>query len=192
MSAAGTQGSHRRNRPNQNGDVTIDRELLEELDREEPLSLAEELDKAAERVKCIGAAIAEVILATRNIHIAELQRMSVPELIATAETENIPDVSGLKKQELIFRILKERVKLKGLMYGEGTLEILPDGFGFLAQPRSPLPILPGRYLRIAQPDPPLRPAQRHTVAGRFDPPRKMSATSPCCAWKGSTATTPTS
>ena len=41
---------HRRSRPNQNGDVTIDRELLAELDREEPLSLAEELDKAAERV----------------------------------------------------------------------------------------------------------------------------------------------
>jgi transcription termination factor Rho len=60
--------------------------------------------------------------------------MTVQELIATAEAEQIPDVSGLKKQELIFRILKSRVKLKGLMYGEGTLEILPDGFGFLRSP----------------------------------------------------------
>jgi transcription termination factor Rho len=38
---------------------------------------------------------------------------------------------GLKRQDLIFRILKERVKLNGLMFGEGTLEVLPDGFGFL-------------------------------------------------------------
>ncbi len=125
---------HRRSRPNQNGDVTIDRELLAELDREEPLSLAEELDKAAERVRRIGAAIAKDDARDRNIHIAELQRMSMPELIDTAEAENIPEVSGLKKQDLIFRILKERVKLNGLMYGEGTLEILPDGFGFLRSP----------------------------------------------------------
>jgi transcription termination factor Rho len=117
-----------------NGDVKIDRELLAELDREEPLSLAEELDKAAERVRRIGAAIAKDDAQDRNIHIAELQRMTMQELIATAEAEQIPEISGLKKQELIFRILKERVKLKGLMYGEGTLEILPDGFGFLRSP----------------------------------------------------------
>ncbi len=129
-----TRPVQRRKRPDENGDVAIDRELLAELDREEPLSLAEELDKAAERVRRIGAAIAKDDAHDRNIHIAELQRMSVPELIATAEAENVPEVSGLKKQELIFRILKERVKLKGLMYGEGTLEILPDGFGFLRSP----------------------------------------------------------
>ena len=58
----------------------------------------------------------------------------MPELIATARSRKRPEVTGLKKQELIFRILKERVKLKGLMYGEGTLEILPDGFGFLRSP----------------------------------------------------------
>ena len=44
------------------------------------------------------------------------------------------EITGLKKQDLIFRILKERVKLNGLMFGEGTLEILPDGFGFLRSP----------------------------------------------------------
>ena len=126
---------HRRVRPSgTNGDTQIDRELLAELDREEPLSLAEELDKAAERVRRIGAAIAKDDARDRNIHIAELQRMSMPELIETAETENVAEISGLKKQDLIFRILKERVKLKGLMYGEGTLEILPDGFGFLRSP----------------------------------------------------------
>ena len=127
----GRDGGNSRER---NGDTIIDRELLAELEREEPLSLAEELDKAAERVRRIGAAIAHDDAHDRNIHIAELQRMTMPELIATAEQEKLTEITGLKKQELIFRILKERVKLKGLMYGEGTLEILPDGFGFLRSP----------------------------------------------------------
>ena len=82
---------HRRTRPsNGNGDIQIDRELLAELDREEPLSLAEELDKAAERVRRIGAAIAKDDARDRNIHIAELQRMAMPELMETAEAENFP------------------------------------------------------------------------------------------------------
>jgi transcription termination factor Rho len=125
---------HRRDGAERNGNTSIDRELLAELEREEPLSLAEELDKAAERVRRVGAAIARDDAVDRNVHIAELQRMTMQELIATAEAEQVPEVAGLKKQELIFRILKERVKLKGMMYGEGTLEILPDGFGFLRSP----------------------------------------------------------
>ncbi|MEZ6113891.1 MAG: transcription termination factor Rho [Pirellulaceae bacterium] len=68
------------------------------------------------------------------MHIAELQRMSMTQLIEAARTENISEVTGMKKQDLIFKILKERVKMNGLMYGEGTLEILPDGFGFLRSP----------------------------------------------------------
>jgi transcription termination factor Rho len=68
------------------------------------------------------------------VHIAELQRMSMNQLIEEARKENLKDVAGMKKQDLIFNILKERVKLNGLMYGEGTLEILPDGFGFLRSP----------------------------------------------------------
>ncbi|MCH2126168.1 MAG: transcription termination factor Rho [Pirellulaceae bacterium] len=60
--------------------------------------------------------------------------MGMTELIEEARKENVTEVSGMKKQDLIFMILKERVKLNGLMYGEGTLEILPDGFGFLRSP----------------------------------------------------------
>jgi transcription termination factor Rho len=66
-------------------------------------------------------------------HISQLQQMTMVQLQKLAKDENIPreDWVGLKKQDLIFKILKERVKQNGLMYGEGTLEILPDGFGFL-------------------------------------------------------------
>jgi transcription termination factor Rho len=69
-----------------------------------------------------------------ELHLSELQRMTMPQLLGTAKREGVTDYSGLKKQDLIFKILKERVKQNGLMYGEGTLEILPDGFGFLRSP----------------------------------------------------------
>src|SRR5437016_396214 len=63
--------------------------------------------------------------------ISELQSMTMPQLLKTAKDEGVADYSGLKKQDLIFKILKERVKQNGLMLGQGTLEVLPDGFGFL-------------------------------------------------------------
>ncbi len=69
-----------------------------------------------------------------EIHLTELQRMTMPQLIRTAKSEGVAEFTGLKKQDLIFKILKERVKQNGLMYGEGTLEVLPDGFGFLRSP----------------------------------------------------------
>jgi transcription termination factor Rho len=67
-------------------------------------------------------------------HISELQQMTMPQLMKTAKDEGLTEVTGLKKQDLIFKILKERVKQNGLMFGEGTLEVLPDGFGFLRSP----------------------------------------------------------
>jgi transcription termination factor Rho len=69
-----------------------------------------------------------------EVHIAELQKMNMAQLIAEARKDNVRDVASMKKQDLIFNILKERVKMNGLMFGEGTLEILPDGFGFLRSP----------------------------------------------------------
>lgn len=69
-----------------------------------------------------------------STHISELQQMTIAQLLKVAREENLTDYTGLKKQDLIFKILKERVKQNGLMFGEGTLEILPDGFGFLRSP----------------------------------------------------------
>jgi transcription termination factor Rho len=69
-----------------------------------------------------------------EIHLTELQKMTMPQLIRTAKSEGVVEYTGLKKQDLIFKILKERVKQNGLMFGEGTLEVLPDGFGFLRSP----------------------------------------------------------
>lgn len=61
---------------------------------------------------------------------ADLQAMEESELqLVAAEAE--VETDGLTKRELVFQILKARLKNNGLMFGEGTLEILPDGFGFL-------------------------------------------------------------
>ncbi|MCK4602891.1 MAG: Rho termination factor N-terminal domain-containing protein, partial [Phycisphaerae bacterium] len=69
-----------------------------------------------------------------ELHITDLQKLSVAELHEIAKTEGIAEYTGLGKQELVFRILKGRIQKDGLMYGEGVLEILPDGFGFLRSP----------------------------------------------------------
>ena len=109
-----------------------------ELNATEPLTLAEELVKEKRRGgRQDEAAEADAKyekIKQGDIHIAELQRLSMSELIDEARKNNVSDVTGVKRQELIFSILKERVKMNGLMFGEGTLEILPDGFGFLRSP----------------------------------------------------------
>lgn len=88
----------------------------------------------AERVRTTSADERYEQIKRGDIHIAELQRMTMKELLAQARVEQLTEYSGLKKQDLIFKILKERTKLNGLMFGEGTLEVLPDGFGFLRSP----------------------------------------------------------
>ncbi len=70
----------------------------------------------------------------QELHLKDLQRASVQELHEMCKTEGIEDYIGLKKQDLIFKILKKRIADNGLMVGEGVLEILPDGFGFLRSP----------------------------------------------------------
>ncbi|MHC4571478.1 MAG: transcription termination factor Rho [Planctomycetota bacterium] len=66
-----------------------------------------------------------------NLYLTDLQKLTVSELHELAKKENITEYSALKKQNLIFRILKERIRQNGLMYGEGVLEVLPDSYGFL-------------------------------------------------------------
>ena len=60
--------------------------------------------------------------------------MEIDELHKVADKEGLADFYQLPKQELIFKVLKARAAKQGLMYGEGTLEIMPDQFGFLRSP----------------------------------------------------------
>lgn len=65
------------------------------------------------------------------MNLGELKNQSVAELIALATTLNIDNVSRMRKQDMIFSILKAQAKKGEDIYGNGVLEILPDGFGFL-------------------------------------------------------------
>ena len=66
--------------------------------------------------------------------IAELKKKSVAELHAMAESLNIQNYSGLRKQDLIFRIEQSLLDTDTVLRGEGVLEILPEGYGFLRSP----------------------------------------------------------
>ena len=113
-------------------------ERIRQLDAEhEPLSLAEEI--ASERGaglqrEPVDSAPAATGAASTTPTVAELQRMTVDQLRGIAEHEHVLGTADMDKRELVFTILKSRLKHNGLMYGEGTLEILPDGFGFLRSP----------------------------------------------------------
>jgi len=105
-------------------------------------------------------------------YILELQQKPMSELLQLAKEEGIEDPTSLRKQDLVFQILKEKVKQNGLMFGDGTLEILPDGFGFLRNSEAnylPCPddiyISPAQIRRFG-----LRPGTM--VAGQIRPPKE--------------------
>ena len=68
------------------------------------------------------------------MEIVELKTLKISELTKMAQTLNVSGATSLKKQELIFRILEEQTKQEGLIFAEGVLEVLPDGYGFLRSP----------------------------------------------------------
>jgi transcription termination factor Rho len=69
-----------------------------------------------------------------KLDIGNLKEMRICELTKYARQLNINGTSGLKKQDLIFKILQGQAEKEGLMFGEGVLEVLPEGFGFLRSP----------------------------------------------------------
>jgi transcription termination factor Rho len=105
------------------------------------------------------------------LDIEELKEKKITELTKIAQDMNISGFSGLKKSELIFRILEEQTAQEGLIFSKGVLEILPDGYGFLrSQNYSYLPgpddiyISPSQIKRFG-----LRTGD--TVTGQIRPPK---------------------
>ena len=70
------------------------------------------------------------------MHLSDLKSKHVSELLDIALELDVDNASRLRKQELMFAILKKRAKAGEQIFGDGTLEILPDGFGFLRSPVS--------------------------------------------------------
>ena len=70
------------------------------------------------------------------LNLTELKRKKVNELMGIARELGVEHAAGLKKQDLIYAILQTHAQKNGVIYGEGVLEILPDGFGFLRSPEN--------------------------------------------------------
>jgi len=70
------------------------------------------------------------------MHLSELKAKSPADLLAFAEEVGVENASSLRKQDMMFGILKTLAENEQAIYGEGTLEILPDGFGYLRSPQA--------------------------------------------------------
>jgi transcription termination factor Rho len=107
-----------------------------------------------------------------GLHIAKLKRMMIRELHEIAGREGVEGFSAMSKQDLIFNIIKRRVSQNGILFGEGVLEILPDGFGFLRSPEADyLPSPDDVYISPSQ----IRRFSLRTgaiVAGQIRPPKE--------------------
>ena len=68
------------------------------------------------------------------MHLSDLKSLHVTQLVDMAVTDEIEGANRLRKQDLIFAMLKHRAKMGEAIFGDGTLEVLPDGFGFLRSP----------------------------------------------------------
>jgi transcription termination factor Rho len=106
------------------------------------------------------------------LELSSLKDMSVSALTAIARQLEVPGATGMRKQELIFQILRARTEKSGLIFSEGVLETLPDGFGFLRAPD--YNYLPGPddiYVSPSQ----IRKFDLHTgdtVSGQIRPPKE--------------------
>ena len=106
-----------------------------------------------------------------KLELSTLKDMSVGALTKIAKGLDVPGATGMRKQELIFEILKARAEKSGLIFSEGVLEVLPDGFGFLRAPD--YNYLPGPddiYVSPSQ----IRKFDLHTgdtVSGQIRPPK---------------------
>jgi len=66
-----------------------------------------------------------------TLNLVELKRKDIKELVEIAKEFNVENASSLQRQDLIFGLLQAQTRKHGVIYGEGVLETLPDGFGFL-------------------------------------------------------------
>ena len=89
---------------------------------------ATEASEASEAVKTKSRRSAD------SLNIGELKDMSIQKLTQVAKDLSVAGATGMRKQELIFQILKAQTEQSGFIFSEGVLEVLPDGFGFLRAP----------------------------------------------------------
>lgn len=108
----------------------------------------------------------------RTVNISRLQAMSMPELSTMAKEWGVENIGTMKKHELIFHVLQKNAERSGILFAEGVLEILPEGFGFLrSQSFNYLPCPEDIYVSPSQ----IRRFDLQTgdlVAGQIRPPKE--------------------
>ena len=106
------------------------------------------------------------------MNLKELKEKKISQLISLADSLKVEGASGMRKQDLIFALLKTELEKNGQIYGEGVLEILPDGFGFLRAPD--FNYLPGPDDIYISPSQIRRFSLRtgDTVSGQIRPPKE--------------------
>src|SRR5262245_46145489 len=125
------------------------------------------LEEDAERQE-----VPRVELTGEKLDIRSLKEKSISELTGIAKALDVPNATALRKQELIFEILRAQTEKSGLIFAEGVLETLPDGFGFLRAPE--YNYLPGPddiYVSPSQ----IRKFDLHTgdtISGQVRPPKE--------------------
>jgi transcription termination factor Rho len=130
-----------------------------------PLDLDDEIE---EREQAAAAAAAQ----EGRLDLTQLKEMTINELCGVAKTLAVENPTGMRRQDLIFRILQRQTEREGLIFGEGVLEVLPEGFGFLRAPE--YNYLPGPddiYVSPSQ----IRRFNLHTgdtVSGQIRPPKE--------------------
>jgi transcription termination factor Rho len=92
------------------------------------------------------------------MHLKDLKKKAPAELVQLAEELGVEGASTLRKQDLMFAILKVQAENGEQIMGEGTIEVLPDGFGFLRSAQA-------NYLRQPEPGAQARPAHRRYRRG---------------------------
>src|SRR5207247_8354010 len=88
----------------------------------------------AEAVLEVRPKRADQTQAAETLDIRVLKEMKLPELTRVAKEHGIENATGMRKQDLIFSVLQAQTEKSGLIFSEGVLECLPDGFGFLRAP----------------------------------------------------------
>ena len=123
--------SGRRRNDDNNLEPDVSQRLKEIENSGEPLSLAETISRENSSAQVAADSKPN---SDKAINVSEMQKMTPEGLLQHAIQLGLEDVDDLNKSELVSAILKKQIKRQGLMIGEGTLQILPDGFGFLRSP----------------------------------------------------------
>ena len=122
---------HNRRRPHYDLDPEVSDKLREIESDGEPMSIAETISR--EGSNSVNTPVNQDDQPDA-VNVTDLQRMPLKELKVRAAEYGVEKTEGMSKRDIVFAILKERVKSRGIMFGSGTLQILPDGFGFLRSP----------------------------------------------------------